>query len=336
MRLGKKMRVRPAWGASGVQNFFGDWKDKYWYHKPLALIGMWLLWLTFVAKTSTLFGRPGNMPLEDDGVTPKELVPKCIVVKWRKRVVLNAVGLSGRGLKFLLDQNRWQKRREDFFISLMSVAPNIEERVEETRQSVRMLVDRLSEFKAHVGAQQNVSCPNVGAKYSNIVAEAHALLDVYDEVDPDQKITVAVKVAPTISPEEGVQIMRHPRCRALCVGNTLPFGELANEVDYVDLFGSTESPLKARGFAQAGGLSGKPLQKIVNRLVREIRRLGGTKHINVCGGILGWRSALMALLSGGDSIAIGVCPILSPWGVLPAIVTAYVVTWLRENFTRAK
>ena len=92
----RHMQVEPAWGASGVQGFFE--KDKYWYHKLFAVFcGTWFLFHTFVAKTTTFAKRAGNMPLEKDGITPLEWVPKCIIVKWWKRAVLNAVGLSGPG-----------------------------------------------------------------------------------------------------------------------------------------------------------------------------------------------------------------------------------------------
>jgi dihydroorotate dehydrogenase len=157
----RTMEVEPAWAASGVQGFFGT--DKYWYHKVFAvLFGMWFLFTTFVSKTSTLHRRRGNMPLGKDGISPKEWIPRCIVVKWWKRVVLNAVGLSGPGLGNLLARNQWQKRGSNFFISLMSVAPTLDERKEEIRESVRMIIRERRQFQAKVGAQLNVSCPNVG------------------------------------------------------------------------------------------------------------------------------------------------------------------------------
>jgi dihydroorotate dehydrogenase len=331
MKIGA-MEVKPAWSASGAQGFFGE---GYWYHKITAVFGMWFLFTSFVAKTSTLLKRSGNMLLGNDGITATEWIPRCVIVKWWKRVVLNAVSLSGPGIDDLLSRNEWQKRKKPFFISLMSVAGTLEEQAEEIRQAIRKIIAAIKrgEFRTKIGIQLNISCPNADVKHKNIVITAIMLLNIIAEEDPDRLLTVVVKVAPTITAFECQAITEHPHCDGLCIGNTVPFGELPDDIDWVYYFGTAdpkESPLAKRGF-QPGGLSGKPLLPIVCRLIREVRKLGVRKHINACGGILGPISAWKALHAGADSISIGSSTMLAPWGVLPAIIMSHVVTWWRSK-----
>ncbi|MDD5068521.1 MAG: hypothetical protein PHS53_04595 [Candidatus Pacebacteria bacterium] len=329
----RHLKVRPVWAASGVLGFFGT--DRYWYQKIGLWFGMWFIWLTFVSKTSTFLPREGNMPLKEGTVTPKELFPRCIVVKWWKRAILNAVGLSGRGLEWLLHQFLWQKRTKDFFISIMSVAPTIEGKCEETGKCMHAIMNRLDQFRARIGGQLNVSCPNVDLKTGNIVTDTHALLDTVHVHDPRKRIVFVVKVAPTTSAYDIAEIARHERCDGLCIGNTVSFGELPEDIDWVGIFGTADpkkSPLIERGFAQPGGYSGKALCKIICRRIREVRKLGVKIHINGCGGILGPISAFRVMWAGADSISVGSCGILAPWGVFPAIVTAHVYNFCRCVF----
>ncbi len=120
-----KMRLRghdfgPVLNSSGARGFYGE---GYWFHDLWHQLGLDYTGSTFVQKTTTLTARAGNMPL--DGVTPKELLPKCIVVKPFKGVVLNSVGLSGPGAAVILEA--WGKAPEALpagpkMLSFMSVA----------------------------------------------------------------------------------------------------------------------------------------------------------------------------------------------------------------------
>lgn len=69
----------PVWGASGVRGFFGE---GYWYQKLFTrfIPGYSFAGATFVAKTVTANPTIGNMPLADDGLSPKEKRPACIKV----------------------------------------------------------------------------------------------------------------------------------------------------------------------------------------------------------------------------------------------------------------
>jgi hypothetical protein len=140
-----------VWGQSGIQNFFGE---GYPFHKFWKPLGLDFSGMTFVAKTTTVAPRAGNMPLKADGTTPVELIPRCIVIKPFHCVALNAVGLSGLGLEFLFYTCRWQERREPFMISYMSVATTTAERLQETREFVKFLKPRLG------GMSHNNELPN--------------------------------------------------------------------------------------------------------------------------------------------------------------------------------
>src|SRR3989338_1556485 len=57
----------PVLDASGVRGFFGE---GYWHHRYCKPFGLRFDGATFVAKTTTLLPRAGNMPLQSNGVTP--------------------------------------------------------------------------------------------------------------------------------------------------------------------------------------------------------------------------------------------------------------------------
>ncbi|MFA6095752.1 MAG: hypothetical protein WC767_02815, partial [Candidatus Paceibacterota bacterium] len=175
----RNVRFGPVQGASGVQGFFGEGYPYHRAYKTLFPRGFDFTGMTFVAKTTTLHPRAGNMALGGgDRITPRSLVPDCIVARPFKGAALNAVGLSGPGARFLFETGRWQARKESFFISFMSVEKEVSARQEELREFVRMFRLRLPEFATPVGLQVNLSCPNVGLHLDKVVSEAHAALDI--------------------------------------------------------------------------------------------------------------------------------------------------------------
>jgi dihydroorotate dehydrogenase len=268
--------------------------------------------MTFVAKTTTLSFREGNMPLEDDH-TPEELFPKCIVVKPFKGVVLNAVGLSGPGARVLLADGRWQKRTKPFFISFMPVEKDPESRIREFRDFVEILGTNLSNFptfRKNVGLQINESCPNVGLHHdgAELTGEVCKALDIAARLE----IPLVPKLNVLAPIKSAVEISRYPSCDAICVSNTVPWGKLPELIDWEGIFGSKESPLKRLG---GGGLSGKPLLPIVIDWLKRARRAGLEKPINGGGGILSRIDAAEVLAAGADSISLGSVAILRQWRV---------------------
>ncbi|MBX4199900.1 hypothetical protein KW790_00345 [Candidatus Parcubacteria bacterium] len=288
-------------GASGVQGFFGE---GYWFHH--LPFGPDFQGATFVAKTTTLLPRPGNMPLRSD-FTPRERLPKCIVVKPWKGVALNAVGLSGPGARALFETGRWQARTDSFFISFMSVASSASERKTELRQFVRMFSDYLPGFAGNVGLQINYSCPNVGLHVEELTEEVMSGLEIAATLDiplmPKFNVVLPVEIAANVS--------EHPACDALCVSNTIPWGQLPRLINWKELFGSEESPLQSLG---GGGLSGRPLLPILLDWLTRATRAGIVKPINAGGGILSKEEAHQ-VISRVDSIFLGSVAFLRPWRV---------------------
>lgn len=307
--------------ASGVRGFFGE---GYWYHRYLRPLGLRFDHATFVAKTTTLLPRVGNMPMRSNGVTPIERRPQCIVVRPFRGVALNAVGLSGPGAQALLGDGRWQRRTEPFFLSFMSVAQTVDERWRELALFVALLQPRLREFRAPIGLQINFSCPNVGVHSAALVEEALSALGIASKLGiplmPKLNILAPVAVAKEIS--------EHPACDALCVSNTIPWGSLPDRIPWRELFSSDESPLAQYG---GGGLSGAPLLPLVAAWVRDARAAGITTPINAGGGILAPRDVDVLHDAGASSVFIGSMAILRGWRIARTIARARYVFALNPN-----
>lgn len=310
----------PVWGASGVQGFFGE---GYKYHGILQILfptRFFFEGMTFVAKTTTLHPREGNMPLRGDRITPREWKPRCIHLTrnmWRKGIALNAVGLSGPGAEFLLKTGKWQARRNPFFLSFMAVGATREARLEEMRGFVRLLKSYLSQFKAPVGLQLNLSCPNVGIHVDALIEEAHELLSEASKL----KIPLVVKLNVLVSVKVACVIASHSACNALSVSNTIPWGALPHRINWKNLFGTETSPLAHLG---GGGLSGAPLLPLVAEWVSEARCVGLTKPINAGGGILSPSGVSTLFHAGASSVAIGSLVMLRPWQLQPVIRRAWI------------
>ena len=297
-----------VWCQSGTRGFFGE---GYPFHKFFKCFGLRFRRSTLVAKTTTVDKREGKMPLQDDGLTPKEFIPKCIVVKFWKGVVLNAVSLSGKGLVFLLNTGRWQKLTEPFQLSFMSLEATKEERLAEARKFVEILKPRLKEFAAPVALQLNESCPNHEAwdqKVADFIAEVRERLDILNELG----IPLLVKFGLDTPVDVARKIAEHPACDAIVISNTVTFGKFPNRIDWKGLFGSMTSPLMAR-VGLPGGLSGKPLLQLVIEWLQEAKASGFPKPIAAGGGVLGPKDAERLVDAGADVVLVGSMSILRPW-----------------------
>jgi len=302
MRL-RGMPFGNVWNASGGVGFFGE---GYWFHTYLKSFGLDFSDVTFVAKTTTLEARAGNLPLRDD-LTPRELMPKCIYVKPWQGIALNAIGLSGPGAAALLQTGRWQARQKPFFISFMSVEKTAQGRVDELKGFVELLGRYLPQFRAKVGLQINFTCPNIGLDLNALLGEVDEALFIASVLE----IPLMPKLSVMVPPKVAMEIGNNPLCDALCVSNTIPYGALPDRIDWKKLFGPV-SPLAKFG---GGGLSGKPLLPLLLEWLKEIRDLGFTKPINAGGGILSLGDAEKVFYGGADSIFLGSIAFLRPWRV---------------------
>lgn len=302
-------------GASGVQGFFGE---GYWFHPLLKPFGLDFEGMTFVAKTTTLLGRKGNMPL-NRVFSPRELIPTCIKAKPLRSGMLNAVSLSGPGLGALLGTEQWQERTQPFWVSLMSLADTRERRLEELRLMIAILAFVKVYFKAAFGLQINVSCPNTGHNTRELIGE---ILDIVD-IAKTLGVPIMLKFAiDTATPEDVMALQDYPDCDAICVSNTVKFGWAG--VDWNAAWGDTVSPLADMG---GGGLSSTILRPMVCDWIKRLRDIGFTKPINGGGGIQHPAHVPEFYTAGASSIFIGAVAALRPHRVRSIIETANNLTW---------
>ena len=290
--------------SAGARNFFGN---GYWFHRLWPWSKMDFSDSTFVSKTTTLRERVGNMPLGRNQISPKHLLPKCIKVYWRKGLVLNAVGLSGPGLIWLLESDVWQKIERPFFISFMSVADTANERHQQLNSLVEILRIYRQDFKAEFGLEINYSCPNVGLDQTELLSEVAADLEIGAKLG----IPLVPNFNAALPVEAAVEIAKHPACDAISCANTLPYGTFPDFINWQKLFGK-KSPLAKFG---GGGLSGWPLLPIVQAWVWCAKKHGITKPIIAGGGVLCIEAARQLIDAGASAIKLGTVCILRPWRV---------------------
>lgn len=327
----------PCWDQSGVRGFYGE---GYWFHNFWSFFGLDFRGSTFVAKTTTFHPRPGNMPL-DERHRPQRLFPKCVVVKMRKGVVLNAVGLSGPGAEIILSSYTLGIRSRPFMLSFMSVAPTHSERLKEAWSFSDLLQRRQMYYSARLGLQLNLSCPNVGAapKTEDVfVKEAHDLISVLTI----EGIPVFPKFSVTTKPSTVAKIAEHKSVGGVVISNTVPWGALPDRIDWADLFGlkppwpatktadlsPCSSPLAEYG---GGGLSGAPLLPLTAEWVREYKQLGARAKVAAGGGILSEDDVDVLHQAGADAICVGSAAILRPWRVGSIVRRAHALFRREEN-----
>ncbi len=303
----------PVWGASGVTGFFGE---GYPFHRIFRPFGLNFKGMTFVAKTTSLPPRKGNMPLREDGITPRHLKPQCIVVNLWRGIGLNAVSLSGPGAKALFEDGRWQKRTRPFFLSFAAVRATKEERFLELKGFLSLLKTWLREFDVIIGLQLNFSCPNTGVE-EFFVEEIKEFLTEASVLN----IPLVVKLSVLVPPSVAKTIAEHPACDALSVSNTIPWGALPEKIKWKELFGSEVSPLAQFG---GGGLSGKPLFPLVVAWLiaaKNVERI--QKPICAGGGILSKKEIATLRRYGADAVSLGSVAFLRPWRVRGLISAAH-------------
>lgn len=303
-RLGREVEFGHVGNAAGARNFFGQ---GYPFHRLASLAGLRFRGSTFVAKTAPLERRPGNMATTEDGMTPRDLFPDCIIALPRNAAALNAVGLTCPGLATLLADGRWQRWREPFFLSLMAVGKTREERLDEVERVAALLRPHLPTFQAPVGLEVNVTCPNVGLQLGKLLDEVADTVHILSGLG----LPILVKVNVLLPVEAALEMGSLEHLAGIVQGNSLPWDAVAEELR-LQLFGSTASPLARYG---GGGLSGRPLLPLVNDWIGRAREAGFAKPIVGCGGIMRPRDAESMLQMGASAVQLGTVCMVRPWRV---------------------
>lgn len=340
MKLIDGIDFGPVWAMSGAMNFFGDGWPQHRYFENLFPEGFNLEGMTFVAKTTTAEPRSGNMRLRRN-LMPVHFLPDCIHVSPRSFLhgsMLNAVGLSGPGIRKLLDTGRWAQREKPFMISFMPVELTKEGRLCEVITFVRELNLYISHgrgFLAPIAIQLNLSCPNTGHDLKSFMGEVPEWLNRMSIL----KLPIILKFSVTTEPRVVFELCKHSSCYGICISNTVPWGELLYYpktglgIPWKKVFGTTESPLARYG---GGGYSGKYLLPLVKNWLQRFDRhldtdpaLEKKLHINAGGGILHPVDVESLFKWGVDSVSIGAAMILRPWRIASLIETAHRLAAMR-------
>ena len=307
-----KLRGRtfsPAFGASGVQGLFDETRE-YKYKKYYEFIpGYSFDGMTFVAKTFTYNPHKGYTELGKNGYSIKRFFPSSIKVYPFDGAVLNAVGLSNPGLAVLANYGKWQKRKDNFFLSYMPVGKTKEERIDETVKTKWMLERATESILPRIGLQVNYSCPNTEHGQLELIDEIETHLEILNELG----IPLVPKFNITLSPLIAKRILDHPLVDAICVSNTVPWGMFPDQIDWNRFGKNGVSPLaKFNG----GGLSGSPIFPLICSWLEELNKLQPTKPVIACGGVMSiydfYRLRDIACV---DGVSIGSVAMLRPWRV---------------------
>jgi dihydroorotate dehydrogenase len=268
----------------------------------------------------------GNMPLKDDS-SPKTFRPDCIFIdfkRWVRGGMLNAVGLSNFGVEHYLKKGLWQKRTKPFAISLMLVRGTREERVQEAREFVEIMMRYLDEFGVLPILKLNISCSNTSHDVCGLVGEQREILGILAPLG----LEIIVKVNALSDVDSVWKIADHAACKGICVSNTLPWAELPDWIKWKIFPEFTELPLAKY---DGGGFSGKDVLPIVVAWIARARQAGITKPIIGGGGIFTPVGVWRMYQAGASAISIGSPLLFRPWMILLNIPTAFVLFKLFSN-----
>jgi len=313
--------------ASGALNFFGPGKGNghnWWYHKYLKLIPNFDYsdLSSWIAKTTTVNPRAGNMEIDEQTLQPKKIFPDCVVIKFFEGVMLNAVGLSSPGLEKILKMNEWQKNSKPFGISIMALGGSPEERLREIREIAYFIKSRLPFFRTSIFIEVNDSCPNVG---HDPCSREEKILERLKTISAILDIPISVKLNALVSLETIKAIEQSGFCSWISFANTIPFSKLPDQIDWKRFYGTADKKLSPLAIYGGGGFSGWPLVEIHCKRIREFREAGITIPILGGGGIgcrnMSWlKKEIQAYYdAGANALQFGSIFPLRPWLVKPAI-----------------
>lgn len=297
--------------APGARGFFGE---GYLYSRYFAHLGLTWDGTNLAARTTPFFPRMGNMPLGDNGITPRELIPRCIVINPLNASVLNAVGWSSPGVVKLLEMNRWQQIVDSFVLSIGTVGLDEKERREEYVRFRDLLEPRMAEFKSSFALHVACGCPNIGHNLAELQAEIIDMLRILHPLG----LPLVPNFDPLVPVELLLRIQDSGLASAFWLANTIIY-----EHDGLGkrLFYRAQSPLIGRGFS-GGGISSPACLPYTLKVVEEARRAGIILPIIAGNGIQSTEAVEKCHSAGASAIAIGAVAMVRPWRMRSIIQTA--------------
>lgn len=301
----------PVWDGAGVRGFA---KEGYWHHRTVP--GLSFKGSTFVTKTITTYRHAGNMRLTKSHA-PADLLPDCIKPYFKEGMALNAIGLSGPGIRALLRDTYLLSIAEPFFISYMPVLPenhlNFGYEVQDFIRDIRKFREFGLFRTDRIGIQLNITCPNVGADLAKMLAKALRLLDQFLYI----QLPVVVKLNLLVPAKTAAAIAQHPACTGLCIANSIPFGSAMGKGWWEARF-PDGSPFASLGYGD-GGLSGAPLFPELVTWLRRFRGIDPETYVHAGGGIMRAGDVDILRQHGADSVFFASVAMLRPWRV-PGII----------------
>lgn len=294
--------------AVGARGFVGE---GYPFHKLWCWFGMDWTGTAFAGKTMTLNYREGNMPLREDGMTPKEWFPKCIWASpWNGGEMINQVGLSNFGIEFYLRRKPFWHFLEPFMTSVMLMEDTKEKRRAELSALAHCLRDRM-EVRVPWALQINFACPNTEHALDELQAEMPALVAFAREVLPDVPIIVNVNALMPTS----ILVETSKYVDALWIGNAILFG--SRGVGWKrfgeDAKGNPQSPLTRHNSAWKGGLSSNHCFYLSIAKLIDVRQARVTIPIVIGNGIRCENDLREAKGFGADAVFMGSVAVVRPW-----------------------
>ena len=331
--------------AVGALGFYGEgYPFHKWWKLLFYVFGYKWKGYTFAGKTMTLkrrdsskIGVNGNMPLEDDGVTPKERFPKSIWVEPMYRTTIfehfpllnkvpllrnigikpgghmqNCVGLANFGIEFYLKLNKFQKIKDPYFISIMQFNPGDIEAMCNLIKT-HLGVSKNSKFAVQI----NFACPNTG----HVVGEE--LQDIIEQLTTARRVLGEhIAIIPNFNAlisNETLRAIDH-LVDAYWIGNTIPAGaDVISPEVWKERFnvrfedGKWESPLTDNGMPMAGGLSGPLCFPITLKKVEEMfmdEKI--TKPIIAGNGVRTYEDVCRLRRAGADMVFAGSAGVTKP------------------------
>ena len=295
--------------ATGSRGF---WGEGYPFHEYWKHFGMDWSGTGFAGKTLTLRSREGNMPLEDDGVTPKEAFPRSVWTSFfNEGEMMNAVGLSNRGAAFYLRKGHYHDIKKPFFLSFMTLAEDASGREVELRDFCRLLLSYLP-FRAPVALQINFGCPNSGHDLNEFYGEICKLVEMAKAM---LRIPVVVNCNALMPTPVLIEVARI--ADALWIGNTIPW----NATDKIDWsrYGDVSpvrSKLDPKGARKEekidGGLSSPVCLPFTLQKIKELRDSGVNTPIVGGNGVRTIHDVIDLSSAGCDAIFIGSIAVVRP------------------------